>query len=87
MPESAGLQPVLQHSLGFISASGYPEFSNYTPTFQQLLDYIMIPEDDFNVVRVAECPSHEVLGEFTALPSAVIPSDHIAIAVDLSFKD
>lgn len=85
--DCAGLQRVLRHSLNLCSAAGYAPFSNYTPTFQHLLDYILVPADDFTVVRVAECPGHEVLSEFTALPSAVIPSDHISIAVDLCFKD
>jgi hypothetical protein len=85
--ESAGLQEVMQHSLHLFSAAGYAPFSNYTPTFQHLLDYILVSEEDFTVQRVAHCPGHEVLGEFTALPSPVIPSDHISIAVDLCFKD
>lgn len=84
---SAGLQPVMRHDLGLISAAGFPAFSNYTPTFQHCLDYVLVQERDFSVLRVAPCPGHEVLGEFTALPSAVIPSDHISIVVDLCFKD
>lgn len=85
--ESAGLQPILRHNLGFISAGGFPQFSNYSPTFQELLDYVLVQERDMQVVRAAPCPGHEVLGEFTALPSAVIPSDHIAIVGDVRFRD
>lgn len=84
--ESAGLQPVLTHRLGLVSAGGYPEFSNFTPSFQQLLDYVMVQDRHFEVLRAAPCPGSEVLSEFTALPSAVIPSDHISIVVDLKFK-
>lgn len=84
--DSAGLQPVMKHHLGFFSAGGFAPYSNYTPSFKQLLDYILVQESCFEVVRVAPMPSDEVFAEFTALPSAVIPSDHVAIAVDLRWK-
>lgn len=84
--DSAGLQPVLTHRLGLFSAAGFAPYSNYTPTFKQLLDYVLVQESVFEVVRVAPMPSDEVFAEFTALPSAVIPSDHVSIAVDLRWK-
>lgn len=84
--ESAGLQPVVTHNLGLISAAGFAPYSNYTPSFKQLLDYILVQKRDFEVLRIAPMPSDEVFSEFTALPSAVIPSDHVAIAVDLRWK-
>lgn len=84
--DSAGLQPVMTHALDFISAAGFAKYSNYTPSFKHLLDYVLVQRRDFEVVRVAPMPSDEVLSEFTALPSAVLPSDHIAIAVDLRWK-
>jgi len=84
--DSAGLQPVITHRLGLFSAGGYAPYSNYTPSFKQLLDYVLVQESCFEVVRVAPMPSDEVFAEFTALPSAVIPSDHVAIAVDLRWK-
>lgn len=84
--DSAGLQPVMTHRLGLMSAAGFAPYSNYTPTFKQLLDYILVQEEHFEVVRVAPMPSEEVFAEFEALPSAAIPSDHVAIAVDLRWK-
>lgn len=83
---SAGLQPVLRHRLGLFSAAGFAPYSNYTPSFKQLLDYVLVQESCFEVVRVAPMPTDEIFAEFTALPSAVIPSDHVAIAVDLRWK-
>lgn len=84
--DSAGLQPVMTHSLDFMSAAGFAKYSNYTPTFKHLLDYILVQRAHFETVRVAPMPSDEVLSEFTALPSPVMPSDHVAIAVDLRWK-
>ena len=76
----------MTHRLGLMSAAGFAPYSNYTPTFKQLLDYILVQERDFEVVRVAPMPSEQLFSEFEALPSAVIPSDHVAIAVDLRWK-
>lgn len=84
--DSAGLQPVMSHALEFMSAAGFAKYSNYTPSFKHLLDYILVQRRHFEVVRVAPMPSDELLSEFTALPSAVMPSDHVAIAVDLRWK-
>lgn len=84
--DSAGLQPVMTHTLDFISAAGFAKYSNYTPSFKHLLDYVLVQRRDFEVMRVAPMPNDELLSEFTAMPSAVLPSDHVAIAVDLRWK-
>jgi mRNA deadenylase 3'-5' endonuclease subunit Ccr4 len=71
---------------GFVSASGYPQFTNFTAGFKDLLDYVFIPANSgLHVLRTAPLPSEEELRERTALPSAVYPSDHVALALDLTF--
>ena len=84
--DPTGLQATMTHTLELISAAGYPAYSNYTPTFKHLLDYVMVQREHFEVLRVAPFPTEEVLSEFVALPSAVIPSDHISILVDLKWN-
>jgi mRNA deadenylase 3'-5' endonuclease subunit Ccr4 len=77
--------PRLTHDMRLISAAGLPEYTNYTRGFKDLLDYIYVQSDHFRVVRVAPFPSTQDLLQFTALPSRVFPSDHLAVAVDLEF--
>jgi len=72
------------------SASGYPQFTNYTAFFKDVLDYIFVGADStgglhpLQVLRTAPFPSEAQLGARVALPSLAHPSDHVAIAVDLS---
>jgi hypothetical protein len=78
--------PVLTHNLQLYSAAGFPPYTNFTGGFKDLLDYIYVEKDRFEVTRVAPFPSLEQLVENVALPSEVFPSDHIAVAVDLKLK-
>jgi len=72
---------------GLVSASGYPQFTNFTGGFKDLLDYVFMSADSgLDVLRTAPLPSEEALGARTALPSAVYPSDHVALALDLTFS-
>lgn len=77
--------PSLSHSLRLKSAAGYPLYSNYTKEFKALLDYIFVEENKFDVVAVGPQPTEEVLSENCAIPSAVFPSDHLSIVVDVAF--
>lgn len=75
--------PTLHNNTRFISAGGYPQYTNYTGGFKDLLDYIFIETEYLHAVHVAPFPTVEVLSEHTALPSVVFPSDHLAVAVDV----
>jgi 2',5'-phosphodiesterase len=86
LSSAADLLPCLSHSLNLTSAAGYPPYTNFTSTFKDVLDYIFIPRDDFEAVRVAPFPSFDQLSQHTALPSIVFPSDHIAVVVDIRDK-
>jgi hypothetical protein len=81
--DPARLLGVLRHGLELESAAGFPAFSNYTAAFKDCLDYVMVQKARFQVLRVAPFPSEEVLSATVALPSAVFPSDHLSLMVDL----
>ncbi len=75
------------------SASGYPQFTNYTPFFKDILDYIFITCEDsgigchpLRVLRTAPFPNERQLGARVGLPNLAHPSDHVALALDLCFE-
>lgn len=78
--------PELTHGLQFASAAGFPQFTNYTRDFKDVLDYIFIDSTSLEVVRVADFPPEEVLSAHCALPSPSFPSDHLSLLVDIRFK-
>jgi mRNA deadenylase 3'-5' endonuclease subunit Ccr4 len=74
-----------QHSLNLVNTSKDITYTNYTVAFKELLDYIFISKDSFEVIRSAPMPSLEELQEETAMPSSVFPSDHLSIAIDVKY--
>ncbi|XP_017050590.2 2',5'-phosphodiesterase 12 [Drosophila ficusphila] len=68
------------------SAYGAPEFTHYTTLFSGCLDYIFYQNDRFELLKTVPLPTEEQLKENTAIPSAVFPSDHVALVADLKFK-
>ena len=110
---------------GLVSACGHPQFTNFTPHFSDVLDWVFVYQknqkksrerDDtstgtdtgtinydgmnevkkreegcdgcahltsLDVRRSAPFPSEAQFGTHVALPSAVHPSDHFALACDL----
>ena len=82
--EVVGLE--LKHDPIFMSAAGYPKYTNYTQGFKDCLDYVWIEKDAVEVKQVVPFPSEEELAMHTALPNIVFPSDHVPIIVDLQFK-
>ncbi|XP_063838831.1 2',5'-phosphodiesterase 12 isoform X1 [Ostrinia nubilalis] len=68
------------------SACGTPPCTNYTAGFAGCLDYIYYEKACFQVVQVVPLPSLEEIQAYTALPSIVFPSDHIALVADLEFS-
>jgi len=83
--EGCALTPTLTNHLGLKSAAGFPQYTNYTADFKDLLDYIFIP-DNVKVAEVAPFPTLEDLNENVALPSVCFPSDHVSVAVDIIIK-
>ncbi|KAF4518026.1 hypothetical protein B566_EDAN009259 [Ephemera danica] len=75
----------LSHDLHLESACGTPKYTNFTAGFADCLDYIFYQTDSLQVQQVVPMPSEEELQQHTALPSVVLPSDHIAIVADLNW--
>jgi hypothetical protein len=78
--------PRLSHNIKLKSAAGYPTYTNYTKDFKELLDYIYVEKERYDVVKIAPFPSEEVLSENCAIPSEVFPSDHVSLVVDVQLK-
>jgi len=77
--------PTLNHDFKFTSAAGYPQYTNYTRDFKDLLDWIFIDEN-IDVARILPFPTEDQLSSEVALPSSCHPSDHLSLVVDLKFK-
>lgn len=61
-------------------------YTNYTPNFHDMLDYIFVDSKNLAVKQVVPMPTHEEVTLHTALPSVVFPSDHIALICDLTWN-
>ena len=90
--EEQCIWPELRNPLGAMcSASGYPQFTNFTEGFKDVLDYIFIPAEGpyahLKTIRIAPMPSELRLSQDCAIPSSTFPSDHLALAVDLVQKE
>ena len=76
----------LSHDFSLFSACGFPPFTNYTGGFKGTLDYIFADKNYLEVESVIPLPSEDELSLHLALPSVVLPSDHLALACDLRWK-
>ena len=76
----------LRHNFHFQNAYGSSHYTNFTPGYSGVLDYIFIDSDHLSVTRAVPFPSHEEVTEFVALPSVYFPSDHLALITDLMWK-
>ncbi|KQS70529.1 uncharacterized protein Dere_GG26826 [Drosophila erecta] len=68
------------------SAYGAPAYTHYTTLFSGCLDYVFYQSDRFEMLKVVPLPTEEELKANSAIPSAVFPSDHVALVADLKFK-
>ncbi|XP_066157829.1 2',5'-phosphodiesterase 12 [Euwallacea fornicatus] len=76
----------MTHSFQLGSACGTPEYTNFTASFADCLDYIYYDKSSLTVSQVVPMPSKEELTQHTAIPSIVFPSDHIALVSDLKWS-
>lgn len=76
----------LSHDFNLFSACGFPPYTNYTGGFKGTLDYIFADKKYFDVESVLPLPSEDELSPHLALPSVVMPSDHLALVCDLKWK-
>ena len=74
------------HEFALQNCCGFPEFTTYTEGFSGVIDYIFASKKYFEVDSVIPLPSKEELQLYTAIPSPVMPSDHIALICELKWK-
>ncbi|XP_045471233.1 2',5'-phosphodiesterase 12 isoform X1 [Harmonia axyridis] len=75
----------LEQNIPLDSACGTPQFTNFTSGFADCLDYIFYQKTNLKITQVVPLPSNEELTQYTALPSIVAPSDHVALISDLEW--
>jgi 2',5'-phosphodiesterase len=78
--------PDCNQEFEFQNCCGFPEFTTYTEGFSGVIDYIFASKKHFEVDSVIPVPSKEELQLYTAIPSPVMPSDHIALICELKWK-
>ncbi|XXH00044.1 hypothetical protein Hte_006385 [Hypoxylon texense] len=61
-------------------------FTNYTPTFSGVLDYIWYTTNTLDVVELLGPPDYEYLKRVPGFPNYHFPADHIQIMGDFVFK-
>ena len=74
-----------QHKFDFQNCCGFPEFTTYTEGFSGVIDYIFASKKCFEVKSVIPVPSKDEVQLYTAIPSPVMPSDHIALVCELKW--
>jgi len=86
-------QGEIYHSLDLASAmqtalGREPAYTNYTSDWKGTLDYLLYSPMRIRLMSVAQIPSpEEILPESgTGLPSAVYPSDHLMLCVDVALS-
>ncbi|CAF4872485.1 unnamed protein product [Rotaria sp. Silwood1] len=58
-------------------------YTNYMLNYHGVIDHIFYDAKKFKFERSIPMPTHEEVTEFTALPSCKIPSDHLALVIEL----
>lgn len=76
----------LRQPFNIASATGCPQYTNFTHLFAACLDYIFYQTDNIEVTEVIPLPSEEQLKTHIAIPSVVFPSDHVSLVADLKFR-
>lgn len=80
----------LSHQLGLTSSyhsvlNREPTTTNFTDKFSGVLDYIWFSGAHLQALSVVDVDDKEVLERYTALPSPLLPSDHIALVCQLDW--
>ncbi|XP_055349335.1 2',5'-phosphodiesterase 12-like [Paramacrobiotus metropolitanus] len=76
----------LEHPFHLFNACGELQYTNYTAGFKAAIDWIYADAQQLDSRFVIPMPTEDELSAFTAIPSPVFPSDHIAIGCDLHWK-
>eukprot|EP00095_Tigriopus_kingsejongensis_P006499 maker-scaffold676_size113663-snap-gene-0.29 protein:Tk06499 transcript:maker-scaffold676_size113663-snap-gene-0.29-mRNA-1 annotation:"2 -phosphodiesterase 12-like" len=86
VPDEKVQNLTLKHALKFGSACGTPQYTNFTISFRDCLDYIFYETNALQVAEVVPFPSEEELTEFEAIPNLIFPSDHLACVATLKWN-
>lgn len=78
--------PSYSQQFNFQNCCGFPEFTTFTEGFSGVIDYIFASQKCFEVKYVFPMPSKEELQLYTAIPSPVMASDHLALICELKWK-
>lgn len=62
-----------------------PKYTNFTTQFAGCIDYIYYETTNLRVIQTVPTPTDQELKSRSAIPSAVCPSDHIALIADLKW--
>ncbi len=81
-----GFKDTLMHSLKISTYTGF-QYTNYLEKFNGVLDYIFYDNTSFTLNKVLPMPDHNDVTEDSALPSRKIPSDHLAVVVELKWNE
>ncbi|KAG0162663.1 Glucose-repressible alcohol dehydrogenase transcriptional effector [Apophysomyces sp. BC1015] len=79
----------LSHKLSLKSTYGHIgelPFTNYTPGFKGVLDYIWYTNNTVDVLSLLGQIDNEYLSKVVGFPNAHFPSDHIPLVVELRFR-
>lgn len=86
--DCSGAIPILTHTLRLMDVGGNPLFTNYTLDYRDTLDHILVEAEAMRLVRcLPNYESAEQLQQHAqaeAIPSQCMPSDHIAVVVDVA---
>jgi len=77
------LQLELRLPVPLSDPNGHLQVTTYISTFQECIDYTLLDSRNLHVAAVMDAPSIGCLSAETALPSAMFPSDHIPVVVDV----
>ena len=61
----------------------HPNFTNYTSTFKETIDYIFY-SNSLRKVKIGSFPSEDEIHSF--LPDEVYPSDHLKLFAQFAYK-
>lgn len=76
----------LSQPFNFKSAyENHPKYTNFTVLFAACIDYIFYQTSNIRVLQSIPTPSEEELQTYSAIPSVVYPSDHVALVADFEW--
>jgi len=83
--EHPGVDAPLSHGLNFKHAIESRRYTNYAASFYAHIDHSFVSADTLTVTQVLGEPDHEKVTKYTAIPSKIAPSDHVAQVFDIEY--